>query len=297
MPNGHYALITAARNEEAYIRYTLEAVVNQTRRPRTWLIVSDGSTDRTDEFVQDFAHSYDFVELLHLSDSETRSFSSKAFALNRAYRAIHHIEFDFIGILDADAAVPPNYYEELLARYDSYPRMGLAGGVIVEDCGGSWKRRRSDSLKDVPGANQFFRRGCYDAIGGLIPLPWGGIDTAANVMARQKGWEVRIFPELQVRHHRPTGTAGITPHRSRFRGGMRDFSLGYHPLFEIGKCFRRILERPYITGSVLHLGGYLAAFLTERRPAMPDDFIHYLRRQQMLQMYEMFNALGYEKAP
>jgi hypothetical protein len=285
MPNTNYALITAARNEESYIRNTLEAVINQKRHPRRWLIVSDGSTDRTDEFVRDFARRYKFIELVHLGSAATRSFSSKAFALNTAYDAIRQDEFDFIGILDADVSVPRDYYDELIARFQSYPRMGLAGGIIVEESDGRWKLRGTDSLKDVSGAIQFFRRRCYDGIGGLIPLRWGGIDTASNVMARQKGWDVRIFPELPVRHHRPTGTADVSPHRSRFRGGMRDFSLGYHPLFEMGKCFRRIFELPYITGSAFGLCGYIWAALTEHKPAMPVDFIRYLRQQQTLQMF------------
>src|SRR5438876_1964302 len=144
MPNTNYVLITAARNEEAYIRKTLEAVVTQTRPPRTWFIVSDGSTDRTDEFVRDFARRFDFIELLHLGRSETRSFSSKAFALNTAYQEIRHIESDFVGILDADVSIPCDYYEELLARFEVDPRMGLAGGVIVEASGSCWKMRHTD---------------------------------------------------------------------------------------------------------------------------------------------------------
>jgi poly-beta-1,6-N-acetyl-D-glucosamine synthase len=284
MQTERYVLITAARNEGAYIANTLEAVVSATRRPSRWVVVSDGSTDRTDEIVRDFARRHDFIELLRLDRPNARSFSSKAFALNAAYEVIRRIEFDFIGILDGDVSVPPDYYDALIAQFEAYPRMGLAGGVIVEDDGGRWELRRSDPLKDVAGAIQFFRRECYDDIGGLIPLRWGGIDTASNVMARQKGWDVRVFCNLRVRHHRPTGTAGVTPHRSRFRGGMRDYSLGYHPLFEIGKCCRRILERPYLTGSASHLGGYLWGMLTAHKPAMPVDFVRYLRREQMLRM-------------
>jgi biofilm PGA synthesis N-glycosyltransferase PgaC len=286
MTNENYVLITAARNEEAYIRNTLEAVVNQKRQPLKWLIVSDGSTDRTDEFVQDFARRYPFIDLVHLGSDETRSFSSKAFALNTAYDAIRREEFDYIGILDADVSVPRDYYNELIARFQSYPQTGLTGGVIVEESDGRWKLRATDSLKDVAGAIQFFRRRCYDDTGGLIPLRWGGIDTASNVMAKQKGWDVRVFVELPVRHHRPTGTAGVSPHRSKFRGGMREFSLGYHPLFEIGKCFRRISEPPYVTGSAARLCGYIWAALTEHKPAMPSDFIRYLRQQQTLQMFQ-----------
>src|SRR2546426_1031255 len=46
-----YVLITPARNEEAHIERTIKSVVSQTLRPLKWVIVSDGSTDRTDEIV------------------------------------------------------------------------------------------------------------------------------------------------------------------------------------------------------------------------------------------------------
>jgi biofilm PGA synthesis N-glycosyltransferase PgaC len=47
-----YALITPARNEARFIRQTIDSVAAQTIRPIKWVIVSDGSTDGTDDIVQ-----------------------------------------------------------------------------------------------------------------------------------------------------------------------------------------------------------------------------------------------------
>ena len=51
---GHYAyvLITPARNEAAFIELTIQSVVGQTILPLKWIIVSDGSTDGTDDIVK-----------------------------------------------------------------------------------------------------------------------------------------------------------------------------------------------------------------------------------------------------
>jgi hypothetical protein len=62
---------------------------------------------------------------------------------------------------------------------------------------------------------------------------------------------------------------------------MCDYFIGYHPLFELAKCVRRIVEPPYVIGSVLRLCGYLWPALTAQPPAMPADFIDYLRRDQI----------------
>ena len=49
--NLSYVLITPARNEEVNIEKTILSVIAQTILPEKWVIVSDGSTDRTDEIV------------------------------------------------------------------------------------------------------------------------------------------------------------------------------------------------------------------------------------------------------
>jgi glycosyltransferase involved in cell wall biosynthesis len=278
-----YVLITAARNEEAYIRKTLQSVVNQTHLPKAWIIVSDGSTDCTDDIVRDFASRYSFIRLLCVDNNTERSFSSKVFALNAGYAKVKNVEFDFVGFLDADISLPDDYYEQLIARFAMNSRLGLAGGAIVEQCEGQWQPRDTDRLIDVSGQMQF-RRECYEDVGGFPPLRWGGEDTAANLIARQKGWQVQVFPDLRIRHLRHTGAAAASRFRARLRGGRRDYFMGYHPMFEVAKCIRRVIERPYVIGSVLRFCGYMWPCLTRQRPAMPADFIEHLRRGQIARL-------------
>ena len=78
--------------------------------------------------------------------------------MNKAYKEIKHLQFDFVGILDSDISISPNYYEQLLARFDADSRLGLAGAAIVEDYGGRWELRSGDSLIDVGGQMPLFRR-------------------------------------------------------------------------------------------------------------------------------------------
>ena len=42
-----YVVITPVRDEENYIRFTIQSMINQTLRPQEWIIVDDGSTDKT----------------------------------------------------------------------------------------------------------------------------------------------------------------------------------------------------------------------------------------------------------
>ena len=57
-----YVLITPARNEAQFIELTLKSVVAQTVRPKKWVIVSDGSTDGTDNIVSSYAAQRGWIE-------------------------------------------------------------------------------------------------------------------------------------------------------------------------------------------------------------------------------------------
>jgi hypothetical protein len=104
-------------------------------------------------------------------------------------------------------------------------------------------------------------------------------------MARKKGWDVRTFSDLHVFHHRPTGTAGSTVSRARFRQGMEDYFLGYHPLYELGKCLRRLAEPPVLLGSALRCAGYFWPAINREKRTLPPDFLDYLKRQQLRRVF------------
>jgi glycosyltransferase involved in cell wall biosynthesis len=106
-----YLLITPARNEEAFLELTIQSVVNQTVRPKRWLIVSDGSTDRTDEIVARFAQQHDWIELLRMPQRETRDFGGKAQCFNTGYARIQRLPHDAVASLDADITFDRDYFQ------------------------------------------------------------------------------------------------------------------------------------------------------------------------------------------
>ena len=59
-----YILITPAYNEEAFIEDTIRSVISQTILPTKWVIVSDGSTDCTDEIVGKYLSSNSWIDFV-----------------------------------------------------------------------------------------------------------------------------------------------------------------------------------------------------------------------------------------
>jgi len=275
-----YVLVTPARNEEAYIEKTIQSVVSQTILPQKWVIVSDGSTDKTDQIVEKYESKYDFIELVKAENSENRNFGSKVNAFNAGYNKIGAIHYEFIGNLDADVSFEPSYFENILNEFGKNAELGLAGGVICELINNKYFTQ-SISPNSVAGAVQLFRRKCYEDIGGYVPLKVGGIDSAAEIMARMTEWTVRTFTEFSVLHHRRVGMVKSNFFKSRFKKGIINYSLGYHPLFQVVISIYRLIGKPYIVNGLFMFLGYFWAMLRKYDRPVSDEFIKFLRYEQL----------------
>jgi len=274
-----YGLITAAFNEEAYIERTIRSVISQTVLPGKWIIVSDGSTDGTDEVVRRYVTTSGFIQLLRREKNLRRDFASKVVALNAGMQLMEAEKFEFVGNLDADVSFGPNYFHDLLRKFEEDPVLGLAGGSIYEERGGEFTYRYGNSVRSVAGAVQMFRRECYQAVGRFLPIEYGGEDWCAEVAARMRGWRVESFPELEVRHHRPTGSEGGLL-RSWYRQGLMDYSIGSHPIFEIIKLVRQLPNRPFFLGALTRFASFAVANFRRKERMVSPEFVAFLRKEQ-----------------
>jgi len=281
-----YVLITPARNEAALIEATIQSVVAQTVLPKRWVIVSDGSTDGTDEIVERHMVGRDWIELLHLPEQRERSFAAKVHVFNAGYARLQDLSFDVIGNLDADITFPQDYFEFLLDRFAAIPDLGVAGTHYVEGDFHSFE----DSFMNVNHVNggcQLFRRACFEDIGGYVPIKGGGIDWVAVTTARMKGWTTRSFAERVFHHHRKIGTAESNELASRYKYGRKDYFLGGHPLWELLRGSFQMTKRPYIVGGLCLLAGYFWCYLA--RPARPvsDELVAFYRKEQLGRLREL----------
>ena len=286
-PANEYVLLSAAYNEELNIERTIQSVVSQSRRPKLWVVVSDGSTDRTDEIVQKHEQEFSFLRLLRVSREPGRSFGSKVRALQAGQRLLDDLSFDFIGNLDADVSVGPSYFEDLLVHFESRPTLGIAGGYVCEEVDGRFESRRSNRTYSVAHAAQLVRRECYTSIGGYAVLEYGGEDWHAQTSALMKGWQIEAFPEYKIFHHRHTGEADNLV-RHKFRQGRMDHSLGSDPLFEVLKCLERAPEKPLLVGSIARLFGFAWSTLRGENRPVSDEFVAFMRADQRLKMSTVF---------
>jgi len=283
-----YVLISAAHNEQDFIEKTIISVSNQLHKPTEWIIVSDGSTDNTESIVRKFAAENSYIKLFTNNRKEGRDFASKVYAINIGLKNIQTSEYDYIGILDADVSFDRDYYSLLIEEFKKNPKLGIAGGNYFDIIDGK-KVPVSPSAYSVRGATQFFRRKCFNQIGGLIPMKYGGEDAAACFAARMYGWETKNFPDLVVLHHRPTGLVGKNLLKARLRDGYVEYDLGYHPLFQLVKCVKRVTQNPYFIGSFIRFIGFWIARFKFENQNVPAELRIFIRKEQAFRLFHINN--------
>jgi biofilm PGA synthesis N-glycosyltransferase PgaC len=277
-----YLIITPVRDEEAYIEKTLQSVLAQTLQPAEWVIVNDGSTDRTGAIIDAYAANHRWILTV---DREDRGFRKAAGGVVEAfYEGLAHVtvqDWDFIVKLDGDLSFEKDYFVKCFEQFGANAKLGIGGGTIYHVINGALQRETTP-IFHVRGATKIYRRQCWDNLAGLIRAP--GWDTLDEVKANMLGWETRTFPDLRVLHHRPTGMADGT-WRSGVKYGLANYISGYHPVFMIVKCLKRLLQRPYLIGSVSLMYGFLSGY-AKKTPRVDDPtLISYLRREQLKRLF------------
>jgi len=273
-----YVLVTPARDEEATIGRTIESVLKQTHLPGEWVIVSDGSTDDTDTIVRHAAEAHPWIRLLALAPRPSRSFAAVVHNTEAGIRHLNSSEHHFLGLLDADVTFEADYFAQLLRRFEEKPSLGLAGGVVIDI--GLPRDHFPRNRVDVPGAVQFFRRECFERIGGLIPIPEGGWDGMTCAMARMHGYQTRLCTDLVVDHLKPRNISEGGAMRRKWQMGVRDYVAGYHPVFEGVKCLSRLNDPPWLIGAVAWWIGYCMAWFRRRSRMVDPAVIAHIRQEQ-----------------
>jgi biofilm PGA synthesis N-glycosyltransferase PgaC len=280
-----YVVITPIRNEAEFIEKTIHSMIQQTIKPAEWIIVNDGSTDETGDIVAKYAAEHPWIKLVNRED---RGFRQRGKGVVEAFYAgrdkLTCQEYEFIVKLDGDLSFEPTYFESLLGEFTADLKLGIAGGGVYERSDeGKWVLR---TVKDhVRGPTKVYRRACFEAIGGLMPvMGWDGIDEWKALVL---GWQVRSFIEFKVFHYRYTGLA-TGRLRSQVEEAHGAYYMGYHPLYMIARGIGRMARRPYVISGVAMIFVFFADWLRGRERLPDPAVIRYVRRTQLRKLVGLF---------
>ena len=144
-----------------YIDQTISSVVRQTISPAEWIIVDDGSRDRTGEIIDGYAKEHSWIRILHRTDRGQRI--PGAGVMEAFYDGFYRLEstdWDCIVKLDGDVSLEPDYFERCFERFQEDPALGMCGGVMYCVKDGKLERELHPMFH-VRGPIKLYKRPCW----------------------------------------------------------------------------------------------------------------------------------------
>ncbi len=196
------SIVIPAHNEATYLMDCLDSFVAQTHRPDEVILVDDNSIDDTFAIASRFAQAHDWIKVVQRKSADEHVPGKKVVDTFN-FGLQHASGYNLIGKFDADIILPPNYFEEILNRFQANWKLGMCSGLLYIKKGNDWVYENIADKTHIRGPIKLYHKACFDKIGGL--RPGVGWDTVDVLLAQYHDFETLTVPELRVKHLRPTG--------------------------------------------------------------------------------------------
>lgn len=286
-----YILITPAKNEDMYIGQCIKSVASQSIIPIVWVIVDDGSTDKTPEIIQESMIKYPWIQNIQLIEGCRDLTIHVAHVVKTGidfavkYCKENDIKYDYICTIDADMIIPnKDFFEKIIIEFEKDGQLGIAScrQQYINNFGALCENVFRENT--ISGGGMVCRRTCFEDIGGYY-ITYSP-DSILGVKALLKGWGVKRFNEIKIIQMRETSSAEGLKKGYIIRGASAHY-LNTNPLFVVLKAFNYCLRRPHYIGFA-YLYGYFNS-LIKRKEQISDheirDYYYWQKPCEMLQYY------------
>lgn len=289
MTSGNYLIVTPCKNEEKFIPNLAKSIIDQTIKPKLWFIYEDGSTDNTYEKICDLSKNYDWIYVkkgekfkrdvsFHYSDIvDTSIKEAKQICRNK------DINIDYIGLIDADMVLDNDFFEKIIEKFDSNPKLGIASGSVIYKEGSNqiMEKGRDDHPN---GGLRVWRRNCFIETGGF-PRSYSA-DSVSNILARLKGWETRKYNDILGIHLRKTNSAEGLWKGYKIRGES-DHYRDYHPAYILLKFLKYTIQPPFYPG-ISYINSYINCVLNRKHKMMDHPEVRKYYRNKHLEIIDHY---------
>jgi poly-beta-1,6-N-acetyl-D-glucosamine synthase len=281
-PSRRYLLVSPCRDEAQHLRRTLDSVAAQSVQPAAWVVVDDGSTDETPAILEHYARRLPYLRVVRRADRGRREVGPGVVAAFYAgLDTVRLDDFDYVCKLDMDLDLPVRYFELLMQRMESDPRIGTTSGKpwFVHPRSGALRPEVCGDEMSV-GMTKFYRVACFEEIGGFVrQVMWDGIDCHR---ARMLGWIAESVDDEPFRfvHLRPQGASQKGIWTGRLRAGFGQYFMGTSPLYYLVAAISRLPAHPAAIGSAAMLWGYFRSWLKGLPRYDDPEFRRFLRSYQ-----------------
>lgn len=278
----NYLIVTPAKNEEKDLPGLIESMALQSMKPVIWVIIDDGSTDKSPEILTKAAKKYNWIKNIRLKECPRDLSMHVARVIKNGFDFAldfckeNDIQFDYIGFLDADIKIEDkDLFRKYIIEFKKDNRLGIAGGNLYDE------GRRIDTIS---GGAIMCRREIFEEINGYPAFT--GWDSVLRVKAILNGWRVKTFKDIRLIQTRATSSAeGVK--RGFYIKGTTDYYLGHNPLLVAGKGIKYCIEKSNYIG-ILYIYGYFSSLIL--RKAQIDDkqvrnYYRYYKLREIINYY------------
>lgn len=284
-------IVSPCRNEEKTLEQTIACMRAQSRPPDLWLIVDDGSDDRTPEILARAALETPWIKIAERPDRGFRKLGGGV--IDAFYAGLEQIdlEYDFVAKMDVDLEFSDRYIECLLEHFEADPSLGAASGKVYRlEGAGLSEEFMIDEM--VAGQFKFYRRDVFERIGGFVrEVMWDGIDFHRARMAGVRTASI-ADPDLNIIHLRLMGSSDRSIYRGRLRWGGGQWFMGSCLPYILASGAFRAREKPYLMGGLLIIVGYLCAAISQQPRYEDPEFRRDLRRWQYRRLFGLLRGQG-----
>jgi len=246
-------------NEEVFIEKALTSLFAQTTKPAQIIVVDDGSTDKSADIAEKFN-----VELVRLPVEKESMIERLPYVIGAGTKLLN--AFDYVSIIDADTILESRYYEKMLKKFLSNPKVGLAGGNLLGQ--GTSESLMLGLVPYVYGCNRLYTKECWLKINkGKIMKPVPVWDFYHNVYAEMLGFETRRYNDIKSWALRPPSF------KKAFIKGYTANQIGYFGYFLLLRALRN--RSPGL------IAGYLKAMFNEKCEYPIKPYVRYLQTIRM----------------
>ena len=228
----NYILITPAKDEETCLPGLIASVRAQDSRPCAWIIIDDGSSDRTSEIIRAAEASDSWIHGIFLEsrtnyniEEHYAEICTTGFDYGLKYISDHQLPCDFIALSDADMIYSKDYFNTLSDFLISHPDYGLISGALMikDDRGNIYQENKVLPNNDIPlGTGRMWRISTFIETGGYLKVR--APDTVSYILAVLHGWKTTQLPDLICYQSRDTGSK-INIWQGYVRKGERAYYL------------------------------------------------------------------------
>ncbi len=283
-----YIIITPAKDEEKNISNLIKSIVNQTLKPNLWVIVDDGSTDRTNIILEESQETHDWLITTSFGSGEwdlgihVYEVYMKGIDLALAYCEEHSIDWNYIGIADGDSIFGNDYFEKIIDKFHENEKLGIASGAMISPFNGKYVMEKKRN--DMPwGGGRVWRKECF------LDAPYQPVysgDSVSNIKAKMRGWEIKIFNELEIYQSRKTGSArGLR--KGALINGRSYYYRGFTPLFACLKGFKMMMTYPFYP-AFWYWYGYFSSLVGKKDRIDDKEIIQYYSKERFLEIKKLY---------